>query len=34
LDKRRRLMTAWGEFCGKTPIATGDVVPLRRDIPA
>jgi integrase len=26
--KRRRLMDAWGEFCGKTP-ATGAVVPLR-----
>jgi integrase len=27
-DKRRRLMDAWAEFCGK-PAAGGDVVPMR-----
>ena len=28
VDKRRRLMAAWAEFCRKTP-AAGEVVPLR-----
>jgi integrase len=29
LDKRRRLLDAWAEFCGKPSVA-GEVVPLRR----
>jgi integrase len=31
-DKRRRLMTAWAEFCLK-PQATGVVTPLRKPVP-
>ena len=30
LDKRRLLMTAWGEHCARSPDATAAVVPLRR----
>jgi integrase len=29
LDKRRRLMDAWAEFCSKAAPVTGDVVPMR-----
>jgi integrase len=32
-DKRRRLMTAWAEFCGK-PLASGEVVSLRKEVRA
>jgi integrase len=31
-DKRRRLMTAWAEFCSK-PVLAGTVTPLRREVP-
>ena len=32
-DKRRRLMDAWAEYCEQTS-AAGEIVPLRRPIPA
>jgi integrase len=32
-DELRRLMTAWSEYCAKLP-AAGEVVPLRREVPA
>jgi integrase len=32
-DKRRRLMTAWSEFCSK-PAGNGEVVSLRKEVPA
>jgi integrase len=28
--KRRSLMADWAKYCGSTPVASGDVVPLRR----
>jgi integrase len=31
-EKRRRLMTAWAEYCAKTA-ASGEVVPLRKEVP-
>ena len=30
LDKRRLLMSAWGDHCLRSPDATADVLPLRR----
>lgn len=29
-DKRRKLMDAWARYCESTPVATSEVVPLRR----
>jgi integrase len=34
LDKRRRLMEAWAEFCARASTTTGEVVPLRNPVPA
>jgi hypothetical protein len=31
IEKRRRLMDDWGNFCGALPAATVNVVPLRAD---
>jgi integrase len=34
LEKRRQLMATWGEYCGMAPADYGEVVPLRKGIPA
>jgi integrase len=34
LEKRRHLMDAWVEYCGKPSVTTGDVVPLHQKISA
>jgi integrase len=32
LERRRRLMTAWAEYCSKPSVRTGEVVPLRKEV--